>query len=89
MSNVQIKLLTQVSKTVKPGGTLVYSTCSITKNENEDNIEKFLQIHPDFYLEKTEPFLGVPAINMPEAQRLLPDKINCEGFFIAKIRKKP
>jgi len=89
LSNLQKKLLKQVSKVVKPGGTLVYSTCSITKNENEDIIEKFLQTHSDFYLEKTEPFLGEPAINMPEAQRLLPDKINCEGFFIAKIRKKP
>ncbi|MFX0162355.1 MAG: 16S rRNA (cytosine(967)-C(5))-methyltransferase RsmB [Candidatus Hodarchaeota archaeon] len=87
ISKLQIKLLNQVSKAVKSGGTLVYSTCSIIKNENEDIIEKFLQNHPDFYLEKTEPFLGEPAINMPEAQRLLPDKINCEGFFIAKIVK--
>ena len=89
ISKLQIKLLNQVSKAVKPGGTLVYSTCSIIKNENEDIIEKFLQNQPDFYLERTEPFLGEPAINMPEAQRLLPDKIICEGFFIAKIRKKP
>ncbi len=88
ISKLQIKLLNHVSKAVKLGGTLVYSTCSIIKNENEDIIEKFLQNHPDFYLERTEPFLGEPAINMPEAQRLLPDKINCEGFFIAKIRKK-
>ena len=54
--------------------------------ENELVIERFLRTHPDFELEPTEPFLGLPGLRgLRECQRLYPHIHRCDGYFIAKL----
>ena len=73
-TNLQEKLLHDYSIMVKPGGILVYSTCSIFPSENEVQWHKFLKNHPDF-------------IEM-ERKTLWPSLHQCDGFFMAKAQKK-
>ena len=89
LTELQAKLLDTVCKYVKPGGTLVYSTCSILKDENERQAEHFLQCHPEF----TE--IPLPEV-IPEKYRkrrerglqLLEHRDGLEGFYLIRMRKK-
>ena len=86
MAKVQYRILDSCSKHVRPGGTLVYVTCSVLIEENELVIERFLRTHPDFELEPAEPFLGLPGLReLRECQRLYPHLHGCDGYFIAKL----
>lgn len=71
---LQKKLLVQASEHVKPGGRLVYSTCTMNKKENEKQVEAFLKDHPDFVLK--------------EEKSLLPDDKH-NGFYMAELRRLP
>jgi 16S rRNA (cytosine967-C5)-methyltransferase len=62
LTHLQLQILSQVSKTIRPNGHLVYSTCSFLMEENEDIIEQFLKAHPDFTLLK-QALLGCPTEN--------------------------
>jgi 16S rRNA (cytosine967-C5)-methyltransferase len=66
-------ILDENAKYVKPGGVLLYATCSVLKEEGESQVEKFLSNAPDFTLEST--------------LRTRPDKEGCDGFYAARIRK--
>jgi 16S rRNA (cytosine967-C5)-methyltransferase len=73
---------------VKPGGTLVYSTCSVTVEENEMLVERFTKWHPEFLLEEIKPKIGLPGLRgLDKCQRLYPHVHRCNGFFIAKMLK--
>ena len=75
LPNLQEKILSSAAKTLKRGGILVYSTCTILKRENEAIVEKFLAAHENFEL--------------LEMKTLLPHVTGTDGFFSAKlIRKK-
>ena len=74
LAALQREILNTVSRYVKPGGTLMYSTCTISRQENEDNVAWFLKEHPDFFLEKQ--------------QQLLPAAGRRDGFFLAKLIKE-
>jgi 16S rRNA (cytosine967-C5)-methyltransferase len=88
-SFLQEKILNNISKYIKNGGVIIYSTCSITIEENEKIIEKFLKIHPDFYLEEIDLGIGSPGLRgLNECKRLYPHLHECNGFFIAKLRKE-
>ena len=88
ITQIQWGLLTAAAKLVKTGGVLVYSTCSITLEENELLIEKFLKLNPEFKLVPAEPFIGFKAYRgLEDAQRLFPYPNETEGFFIAKMKK--
>ncbi len=71
---LQLKILTSCSEMVKPGGTLVYSTCTLNPAENEDVCSAFLQQNPSF--EAVKEFLTV----IPDGSR--------DGFFVAKMIRK-
>lgn len=90
-ANLQKQLLAHISPVLKAGGSLIYCTCSIAKNEGETQISDFLENHPDFRLEplKSERF---PEIITPEGFiRTLPHHLTkfggCDAFFIAKLIK--
>lgn len=85
---VQRRILDNVCRYVRPGGVLVYSTCTILRRENEDIVEAFLREHPDFTAEAmTLPEgLGAGAVS---SLTLLPCVHHCDGFFVAKLRKLP
>lgn len=76
---VQKRILHQLSACVKPGGVLLYSTCTILKRENEDVIRWFLQEHPQF---SPEPFRDTNGM-----LTLLPSVHKTDGFFICKMRR--
>jgi len=88
MAQIQWRMLQQCAEHVKEGGCLVYSTCSVTLEENEMLTEKFLKWHPEFKLGETQPRIGLSGLRgQSECQRLYPQLHNCNGFFIAKLLK--
>jgi 16S rRNA (cytosine967-C5)-methyltransferase len=88
MSELQWKMINNCAEKVAAGGVLAYSTCSITLEENEGIIERFLKEHPEFSLIDIEPKIGMPGLNgLTKCQRLYPHIHQCNGFFIAKLQK--
>jgi 16S rRNA C967 or C1407 C5-methylase (RsmB/RsmF family) len=89
MAAVQWNMLSTSALCVREGGHLVYSTCSITLEENEMLIERFLKWHPEFALVDSMPWLGVQGFGgLDECQRLYPQLHDCNGFFVAKLVKE-
>lgn len=74
LAALQREILKVVRQYVKPGGILLYSTCTINPGENEENTAWFLAEFPEFSLEKQ--------------QQILPQKGRNDGFFLARFRKK-
>jgi NOL1/NOP2/sun family putative RNA methylase len=88
MAQVQQLMINNCSQKVASGGYLAYSTCSITVEENEMVIERFLKEHPDFHLVEITPELGSPGLRgLTQCRRLYPHLHECNGFFIAKLQK--
>jgi 16S rRNA (cytosine967-C5)-methyltransferase len=89
MADLQSKMIENARNHVKDNGTLVYSTCSITYEENEGVISQFIDRHPKFELLEVNTNIGSPGLGgLSEALRLYPFKNECQGFFIAKLEKK-
>ena len=82
----QKDILHHAAKTVKPGGYLIYSTCTFNKAENEDIIADFLQTHAQFSLVPICEEFGSAGFDMPEAKRIFPAD-GGEGHFAAKLQK--
>lgn len=88
MADVQWKMINNCAENVKPNGTLIYSTCSITIEENELIIERFLKWHSEFTLAEVTPDIGTPGLRgLDRCRRLYPHVHQCNGFFIAKLLK--
>ena len=84
---LQLRILKNQASYVKPGGVLLYSTCTLTRAENEGVVEQFLKENGDYYLEPLE----LPAIfpkNTDGMLTLVPGEYDTDGFFIAKLRRK-
>jgi len=87
-AKLQWEILRAAAEIVKENGVLVYSTCSMTLEENEYLIKKFIENTSSFKIVRAEPFIGRPGFdNLMDAQRLFPYLHNTEGFFIAKLVK--
>ena len=82
----QAEILDAGAELVRPGGRLVYSTCTFAPAENEEAIAAFLQRHPDFETEEVSAPWFTPA--GPGQFRLWPHKLLGEGHFAAVLRKK-
>lgn len=80
----QADILERVTKAVKVGGKLVYATCSLLPDENEAQIEKFLQNHPEFALLPTDQVWQGKPPSSPY-MRLTPYRHNTDGFFAAVL----
>lgn len=83
---LQLEILENQSTYLKPGGTLLYSTCTVLKRENEDVVHSFLDQHPEFYLEPLPLPDGFPK-NETGMLTLIPGQFDTDGFFIARMRK--
>ncbi|MBQ6839165.1 MAG: 16S rRNA (cytosine(967)-C(5))-methyltransferase RsmB [Oscillospiraceae bacterium] len=86
LPELQLRILENQSRYVKPGGMLLYSTCTLVREENEGVVERFLALHPEF---KTEP-LPLPAVfpkNKSGMLALVPGEYDTDGFFICRLRK--
>lgn len=86
LGKVQTRLLNALWKTVKPGGRLLYATCSILPDENSEQIEAFLQTQRDAQLVP----LTLPAdVATPTGVQWLPQAGGHDGFFFALLTKVP
>ena len=85
LPEIQYAILETAVKYLKQGGELVYSTCTVLREENDEIIDRFLNFHPEFegvpFLEE----LGEPFGSYKTT--IMEGKLNCEGFFISKIRR--
>ena len=89
MADIQWRMINNCAGKVRSGGVLTYSTCSITIEENEMIIERFLKRHPEFALEEIYPKFGMPGLRgLDKCQRLYPHIHKSNGFFIAKLLKQ-
>ncbi len=85
LPDIQLAILENACRYVRKGGTLVYSTCTVLPEENQENIFRFLKHHPEFTL---TPFT-VGSLDAKEGYiTLLPHIHKTDGFFIAKLTKK-
>jgi len=76
------------SQLVKPGGKLVYATCSLFRQENDDVIKSFLSTHPDFILTYPENILERFNLSLRNsALTIYPHHHNTDGFFIAAMKR--
>jgi 16S rRNA (cytosine967-C5)-methyltransferase len=90
LSELQKNILDRLSTYLKPGGTLVYSTCTLTREENEEVVEDFLKRHEEFVLEVAADFLPASAKHMVRGNYFLalPHRDGTDGFFAARMRKR-
>ena len=87
MPAIQRSIIRAAADTVKPGGLLIYSTCSLEPEENDVQIETFLDEHPHFKLEPP-PEGTVPASTLDAGRlRVLPQKHGTDGAFAARLRR--
>ncbi len=87
LPDLQLKILYKQADYVKPGGVLLYSTCTLVRGENEGVVETFLAHRKDFYLEP----LALPAVfpeNTTGMLTLVPGEYDTDGFFIARLRRR-
>ena len=87
LPQLQLDILTSAAEAVKPGGVLVYSTCTIGRMENEDVVEAFLATHDAFTLTATGQYLPTKPRNDTMVQ-LYPHIDGTDGFFIARMERK-
>jgi len=85
----QRSVLEAAAKRLRPDGLLVYSTCTLLAEENDDVVDGFLEDHSEFAVEKS-PFSGTPLadlVDSSERLRMYPHLHDTAGFFAARIRK--
>jgi 16S rRNA (cytosine967-C5)-methyltransferase len=82
----QAALLDGVAETVAPGGLLIYSTCSIEPEENEDQVEAFLARHPEFRRDRSETFPDALTSAAGDLT-ILPQRHRMDGAFAARLRR--
>ena len=84
---LQLRILSNQANYVKPGGVLMYSTCTVLRRENEDVVKAFLESRNDFFLEP----LDLPDVfpgNETGMLTLIPGEYDTDGFFISRLRRK-
>jgi 16S rRNA (cytosine967-C5)-methyltransferase len=89
LSDLQRKILAQAAKYLKPEGVLVYSTCTLTAQENEKVINEFLACHGGFVLEDAARYLPDQAKHLVRGKYFmaLPHTHDTDGFFAARLRR--
>jgi len=86
--NIQRSIMINAAKYTKTGGKLIYSTCTLNKDENEGNIKWFLNKYPQFSLEPLNFGNFGNVIYHPEGYVTILPNENMDGFFIAKMKRR-
>jgi len=88
MSTLQREILREAAECVRPGGLLIYSTCSLEPEENDGPVDDFLASHPDFALEPP-PDGAVPETVLDRGRlRVLPQSHGVDGAFAVRLRRR-
>ena len=89
LTGLQSAILNRIVGHLKPGGVLVYATCTLTRDENEQMVEKFLSRHKGFELQDAARYLPERAQHMARGSffQALPQRDDTDGFFAARMRK--
>lgn len=87
LPQIQGEILANVAGYVRPGGVLLYSTCTLRREENEEVVQAFLAGHPEFH---REAFRLPGPLGLVEAGEctLWPQRLETDGFFLARLRKE-
>jgi 16S rRNA (cytosine967-C5)-methyltransferase len=86
LARLQGELLDRVSEVVAPGGLLIYSTCSLEPEENEEQVGRFLARHPEFHREASETF--PPALMSEDGDlTIMPQRHQMDGAYAARLRR--
>lgn len=95
LKKLQENILDSVVQLIRPGGVLVYSTCTIEPEENFQQVKNFLSRHPNFEAEDMEAYL--PAIQFSDEEKrqigkgywqIMPYRCNSDGFFVARLKRE-
>lgn len=90
LAAIQKTILDVCAVYVKPGGALIYSTCTIDRIENEENVTAFLKAHEEYELESLSDYM--PECLKKRAEKgyitLLQGVDHCDGFFISRLRRR-
>lgn len=100
-SDRQLMILNNAASMLKPGGRMVYSTCTFAPEENEGAVCRFLEENEDFYLEEAKGYEGFDAgkpqwagisaenpFHLERTFRIMPHKLEGEGHFMAVLRRR-
>jgi len=87
LSKIQKNIIDNAAELVKPGGVLLYSTCTIEPEENADNVRYFLEKHPEFELDPAEKYLP-EKVCTDGMMQTYPHRHSCDGAFAARLVKK-
>lgn len=89
LCRLQSKIVNRLASCLKTGGVLVYSTCTLTRAENEQVARSFLKRHKEFQLEDAAGYLPEQARSLVRSSYFLalPHRHNTDGFFAARMRK--
>jgi 16S rRNA (cytosine967-C5)-methyltransferase len=88
LAEIQGKLLRHAADLVNPGGVLVYSTCTIIRDENDQVIEEFLLERPDFIIDRAGTHLPEELVNERGFVKTYHDIENLDGAFCVRLKKK-
>lgn len=88
LSEIQLNILDAVASTLKRGGKLTYSTCTILPTENQRVVDQFVRLHPEFIQVKTQTTKNVKDQRDSLGLTIYPDDFESDGFFIATLMKK-
>lgn len=85
---LQLEILNSATQALKINGVLVYSTCTIMPEENQNVIDKFLSTHPNFILDDVHKYLPFKHKSKTKTLQLMPHIDHTDGFFIARLIRK-
>jgi 16S rRNA (cytosine967-C5)-methyltransferase len=88
LAKVQRKLLENAAKFVKPGGVIVYSTCTTEPEENFEVVKDFLASHPEFKIDNASGFINKDLVNEEGCFETFPHKHNIDGAFAVRLVKQ-
>ena len=83
-----MEILTNMAQYVKPRGTIIYSTCSLEREENWNVVESFLKLNNNFNLKSGKNFVPKPWLNSNQCLETFPPRDKVDGMFASNLRKK-
>jgi 16S rRNA (cytosine967-C5)-methyltransferase len=88
MAKIQTKMIDRAARLVKPGGVLVYSTCTIIREENDQVVEEFLARNSDFEVDSAAQFFDSELVSERGFVKTYPNSGNLGGSFCARLKRR-